>query len=309
MDSGVVTTDGIDLHFVERGTGPAVVLCHGFPETSRSWRHQMTALADAGFRAIAPDMRGYGGSSAPDDPAAYAQPVIAADLVGLLDGLGIETATVIGHDWGAVAAWNAALLHPARFTRVVGLTIPYIPRGEVDLLHQLKQDHAHFYMDLYRRSITNEFLMHDVEGSLLLGYWTASGEAPASQRFDPFASPLASVLPTHTELPSFLTKEDLAAAVQSFSATSFEGGLNWYRGIEATFDQMAAYKDAPIPQPSLFIVGDEDAIVDVTGEWIEALPRNAPGLTRTVRLPGVGHWVQQEAPEAVNEAILAFLRS
>ena len=308
MKSTTITTNGIDLHIVEEGSGPAVVLCHGFPETWRSWRRQIDMLAKAGFRAIAPDMRGCGGSSAPAESIAYSMIDIVGDLVGLLDSLNIADAAIVGHDWGAVAAWNASLLHPERFLRVAGMSVPYIPRGDVDLIGQLKGDHHHFYMEQYQVPTTNQFMMHDVKGTLQLAYWTGSGEAPGKDRFDPFASPLASLLPTKTHIPSFLDSEDIEHAVQTFSATGFEGGLNWYRGIGATFERMAAFEDAPTMQPSLFIVGEEDAIIRATGPWIEAMPKNAPGLTRLLKIPGAGHWVQQEAPDVVNTALLEFLR-
>lgn len=180
-------------------------------------------------------MRGYGGSSIPDDPSAYSQIDIAGDLVGLLNGLGIESAAIVGHDWGAVAAWNAALLHPARFIRVAGLSIAYIPRGQVSLIGQLKGNHDHFYMEQYRKPEANAFMMHDAEATLRLAYWTGSGEAPEKDQFDPYASPLASLLPHHTEMPSFLDPVNFDHAVLSFRATGFEGGLNWYRSIDATF--------------------------------------------------------------------------
>lgn len=309
IKSHVIRTNGIDGHIVEDGSGPAVLLCHGFPETWRSWRRQIQLLAEAGFRAIAPDMRGYGGSSAPADASAYSQPHIVGDLVGLMDGLGIENAVIVGHDWGAIAAWSAALMHPDRFTRVVGLSVAYVPRGDVNLLEQLRQGQEHFYMTLFQRPEANAAMMLDVETTLKLNYYIASGTAPEKDRFHPYASPLAAITLPPKELPSWLDKDDFDHAVKTFRATSFEGGLNWYRGIETTFEEMAPFRGARIYQPSLFLYGEMDAIQECTRLWIDDLPKNAPNLVQSLRVPGAGHWLQQEAPEMVNSALLDFLRS
>lgn len=309
MESRTVTTNGISLHFVEQGVGPAVLLCHGFPETWRSWRRQIQALSNAGFRVIAPDMRGYGGSARPKDPTAYSMPLIAADLVGLLDALGIRTAAVVGHDWGATAAWNAALIHPERFDRVAGLSVAYIPRGNVGLLEQLRQGHEHFYMTLFQHSGANLAMKLDVELTLRYNYYTASGTAPEKDRFHPYASVLGMITIPPKELPAWLDSDDFASAFSTFKQTGFEGGLNWYRAIHTTFNEMAAFQDAPIAQPSLFLYGERDAIQECTGPWIDALPRNLPGLVHVQEIAGAGHWLQQEAPEAVNAALLKFLNA
>ena len=125
-----IRTNGINMHIAEAGSGPLVVMCHGWPESWYSWRHQLTALAEAGFHAVAPDQRGYGQTDKPQDIAQYTQLHMVGDIVGLLDALGEETATIVGHDWGAPVAWNSALLRPDRFTRVVGMSVPYSPRGD-----------------------------------------------------------------------------------------------------------------------------------------------------------------------------------
>ena len=309
MESRTVVTNGNNLHFVEEGTGPAVLLCHGFPETWRSWRRQIHALSEAGFRVIAPDMRGYGGSSRPEGPAAYSMPQIAADLVGLLDALAIQSACIVGHDWGATAAWNAALMHPERFNRVAGLSVAYIPRGAVDLLEQLRQGHEHFYMTLFQHSGANLAMKLDVALTLKYNYYTASGTTPEKDRFHPYSSVLGMLTIPPTELPAWLDSDDFASAVSTFKETGFEGGLNWYRAIPTTFSEMAAFQDAPVKQPSLFLYGAKDAIQECTRPWIDALPHNLPGLVVAQEIAGAGHWLQQEAPEAVNAALLKFLRA
>lgn len=235
-------------------------------------------------------------------------PRVASDLVGLLDGLQIENAAIVGHDWGAIAAWNAALIHPNRFTRVAGLSVAYIPRGEVNLLEQLRQGHEHFYMTLFQRPEANEAMMLDVDTTLKYNYYTASGSAPEKNRFHPYASILGMMTLPPKDLPLWLDQEDFAYSVQTFSGTSFEGGLNWYRGIETTFDEMTSYKNARIDQPSLFLYGEKDAIRECTQPWIDNLRQNAPGLVQSLQIPGAGHWLQQEAPQAVNEALLNFLK-
>ncbi len=236
-------------------------------------------------------------------------PQVAADLIGLLDGLEIESAAIIGHDWGATAAWNAALMHPDRFTRVGGLSVAYIPRGDVNLLEQLRQGHEHFYMTLFQRPEANAAMMLDVELTLKYNYYTASGSAPEKDRFDPYASPLGMMMTLPPkELPPWLDHDDFSHAVETFRATSFEGGLNWYRAIDPTFQEMASFKDARIHQPSLFLYGEKDAIQKCTRPWIDDLPKNAPGLVQSSQVPGAGHWLQQEAPGTVNAALLDFLR-
>ncbi len=305
-----IPANGITLHVIEHGEGPAVLLCHGFPETWRSWRRQIEALAEAGFRVIAPDMRGYGGSSTPESAAEYTQLHIVGDLIGLLDALNIAQATVMGHDWGAIAAWNAALLRPDRFTRVAGLSVPYVARGEVNLLEQFRAGRDGFYMLQFQKPATDAALALDVAGFLTGSYHSASADAKGDERWKPFIAAGAtreSGPTTALLLPNWLDPGDFTHAVESFERTGFHGGLNWYRAMQLTFELMAPFKDARIMQPALFIVGREDPVLEFALPFVEMLPSVVPGLTGSLVIDGAGHWVGQEVPAAVNAALIKFL--
>ena len=306
MKSSLVPTNGIHLHITEAGEGPPVLLCHGYPETWRSWRRQIAALAAAGYRAIAPDMRGYGGSSAPEAASAYTQLHIVGDLVGLLDALGLVQVALVGHDWGAITAWNAAVMRPDRFPRIAALSIPYAPRGDIDLVEQLSHGDPAFYMRRFQRPESDAAMARDVAFALRRAYHTASGTAPDAERWDPFGTPGAGNVAPET-LPPWLDPGDFAHAIEAFTRSGFRGGLNYYRAIPATFELMAPFKDARVRQPSLFIAGTKDAVLDFSQPFVEKLTENAPGLTRSLLIEGAGHWLQQEAPDAVNAALLDFL--
>lgn len=307
MKSKIVPANGIDLHVVEVGEGPPVVLCHGFPETWRSWRRQMVALAAAGYRAIAPDLRGYGRSTAPVEPDAYTQLHIVGDLIGLLDALELSEATIIGHDWGAAAAWSAALMRPDRFPRVVALSIPYVPRGDVDLLAQFRGGAEHFYMLQFQALEADDVFGRDASATLRGAYHALSGAAADEIRWDPFAPPGTPLPSPPAAMPAWLDPEDLMGAIASFEETGFHGGLNWYRAIPLTWALTAPYQAAKILQPSLFIIGEKDTSFGFSRGFVDALSENAPGLMGSVVIPGAGHWVQQEAADAVSAAILRFL--
>ncbi len=307
MQTSRIATNGIELSVTQAGDGPPVLLCHGFPETARSWRRQIAHLAANGFRAIAPDMRGYGLSSAPTDPALYTQLHIVGDLVGLLDSLGLPHAAIVGHDWGAITTWNAALMRPDRFPRIAALSVPYVPRGDLDLIAQSRRPGQHFYMLDFIDPRADAALGFDVAGSLLGSYYTASGSAPDADRWDPYAAPGKRAARPDT-LPTWLDRDDYAHAVAAFTSSGFTGGLNYYRAIPSSFELLAPFKGAKIQQPSLFIAGTRDAVIDFSRPYVDALRQTAPGLTETILIDGAGHWVQQEAPERVNDALLSFLR-
>jgi pimeloyl-ACP methyl ester carboxylesterase len=181
-----VATNGISLHVTELGIGPAVLFCHGFPDTSYTWRRQMKAVAAAGYRAIAPDMRGYGRSSAPADPALYTPLQTVGDLVGLLDALNISTAVIVGHDWGATHSWAAALMRPDRFTAVFCLTVPYVPRGDVSVFDAMRRagHQDTFYMFDQMRPESDHVWANAAVTIPGILYW-ASGSAPADKRWSP----------------------------------------------------------------------------------------------------------------------------
>ena len=257
MRHATIPTNGIEMHVVEHGEGPPVLLCHGFPDTWLGWRSQMGALADAGYRAIAVDMRGYGRTSAPEDAARYTQLHVVGDLIGLLDALGVATVTIVGHDFGATTAWTAAMMRPDRFTAVVGISVVYRPRGEVSFLDQLRAAGRgdDFYMFRQMRPEADEEWA-GASRSIPAMLYNTSGSPPPGDRWDPFdpTRPLHAVPPP--VLPTWIDPDDLAATVAEFQRTGFHGGLNWYRAIQPSFELTAPFKGAKIHQPAFFLRGD-----------------------------------------------------
>ena len=309
-----IETNGIRLHVAEAGAGPAVVLCHGWPETWYSWRHQIPALAAAGFRVLAPDMRGYGASDRPEPIEAYTQLHIVGDMVGLLDALELSDAVIIGHDWGAPAAWHSALMRPDRFRAVAGLSVPYRPRGKISAIEAFKRGGMEtIYMMYFQQpGIAEAEFERDVTRSLRQVYYSASGSLPPGKAWHAFVPPGKGLLDTafDTEMPlPWLSAEDLAEYVAAFSASGFRGGFNWYRNLQRNWELMAPFAGAPIGQPSLFVAGARDGVIRMPGMSVgqEDMKRVLPGLRRSVLIDGAGHWVQQEAPDAVNALLIEFL--
>jgi pimeloyl-ACP methyl ester carboxylesterase len=317
-----VDTNGIRMHVAEAGRGPLVVLCHGFPESWFSWRHQLAALAAGGFHAVAPDQRGYGQTSAPEAIEQYTLLHLVGDLVGLLDALGEQTAVVVGHDWGAPVAWHAALLRPDRFPAVVGLSVPFRPRGTTRPTTVMPQTEEAVFYQLYFQEpgVAEADLERDVGASLKQILYWASGEAregSASAAMPvgdagmvPRARGLVQSRPEPPRPPGWLGGEEFDFYVQEFTRTGFRGGLNWYRNIDRNWELLAPWAGARVTVPALYVAGDRDLVLAFRGmdQLLPALPQLVPDLRRTVILPGCGHWTQQERPAEVNAALVEFLR-
>jgi pimeloyl-ACP methyl ester carboxylesterase len=310
-----IETNNIRMHVVEKGTGPLVLLCHGFPESWYSWRHQIHALADAGFHVVAPDMRGYGQTEAPEAIDQYTMLHLVGDMVGVLDALGEETAVVAGHDWGAPVAWHAALLRPDRFRAVIGLSVPYRPRGKVRPTTVMPQtDDAMFYQLYFQDpGVAEADLELDVRASIRGVLLQLSGDAAAGTAdfsMVPKQRALRARGGTSTPLPGWLTEVDVDFYAGEFSRTGFRGGLNWYRNIDRNWEILAPFAGAKVVVPALYVVGDRDLVLRFPGakELVANLTAFVPKLRETITLPGCGHWTQQERPDAVNAAITGFLR-
>jgi pimeloyl-ACP methyl ester carboxylesterase len=309
-----VDTNGIRMHLAEQGTGPLVVLCHGFPESWYSWRHQLQALAEAGFHAVAPDMRGYGQTDAPPDVESYTLLHLVGDMVGLLDAIGADSAVIAGHDWGAPVAWHSALLRPDRFRAVIGLSVPFRPRGSVKPSTVMPQTDETIFYQLYFQTpgVAEAELQRDVSATIRRLVYTGSGDAPARQSRLGMV-PRGGGFLDHTidppSLPGWLTAADIAFYAAEFSRAGFRGGLNWYRNIDRNWELLAPFAGAVVTVPALYIAGDRDLVVNFRGmdQLIPNLSKFAPRLTRTIILPGCGHWTQQERPAEVNAAMLQFL--
>jgi len=310
-----VETNGIRMHVAEQGTGPLVILCHGFPESWYSWRHQLQALAEAGFHAAAPDMRGYGQTDAPEDIDSYTLLHLVGDMDGLVDALGAESAVIAGHDWGAPVAWHTALLRPDRFRGVIGLSVPFRPRGTVKPSTVMPQTDDAIFYQLYFQTpgVAEAELQRDVSATIRRLAYTGSGDAPPRQAGLGMV-PRGGGFLDHTvdpaSLPPWLTAADVEFYAAEFSRTGFRGGLNWYRNIDRNWELLAPYAGARVTVPALYVAGDRDLVVNFRGmdQLIPNLSKFVPKLRRTQMLPGCGHWTQQERPREVNAAMVEFLK-
>jgi pimeloyl-ACP methyl ester carboxylesterase len=307
----LIATNGINIHIAEQGRGPLVLCLHGFPELWYSWRHQLPALAAAGYHAVAPDVRGYGRTDAPESVEGYSMRNLVGDAVGLLDTLGADKAVVVGHDWGAPIAWHCALLHPERFAAVVGLSVPYLPRSSaMPPTQALKRAFADkfFYMLYFQEpGVAEAELEADVRRSLRVMLYAWSGDAPKAAAYatKPKDAKLFDAMPQPGPLPPWFSEADLDYYVAEFQRTGFRGGLNRYRNMDRDWEELAQLQGAEVRQPALFITGDRDPVLSFTR--IDGLRTHVPDLRKTVLLPGCGHWTQQERPSEVNQEIVEFL--
>jgi pimeloyl-ACP methyl ester carboxylesterase len=311
MKHTLVGVPGGRIHVVEHGQGPLVLLVHGFPEFWFSWRHQLPALAEAGFRAAAIDVRGYGRSVKPFDVAAYRMLAHVADNVEVVRGLGADTATIVGHDWGAVIAANSALLRPDVFTAVGLLSVPYSPRDNTRPTEAFARagGDEEFYVSYFQEPGRAEAEIEPDVRSWLAGVYCAlSGDAPAGSERILTVAPGGTMrdrMPDAGTLPPWLTSADLDICVCEFERTGFRGALNRYRNVDQDWEDLAAWSRAAIHQPSIFIAGERDA------RWsagaIQAQAQTLPGLVSSDILQGRGHWIQQEAAEEVNHLLARWL--
>jgi pimeloyl-ACP methyl ester carboxylesterase len=311
-----VQTNGIRMHFAEAGSGFPVLLCHGFPESWYSWRHQLEALAGQGYRAIAPDMRGYGQTDRPEAIDQYSIFHLTGDMIGLLDALEIERAAIVGHDWGAPVAWHCALFRPDRFPALATLSVPFRPRSPARPTSLMpKTDAAQFYQLYFQEPGAAEAEFEgNVERTIRLMLFGASGDAPPAQSGQGVMVPigggwLAGRTPPET-LPGWLSDADVRFYSAEFERSGFRGGLNWYRNIDRNWELMATWKDARLQVPTLYVVGDRDLVYRFPGMdvLIANLKSLVPKLDKTVLLQGCGHWTQQERPADVNGELVQFLR-
>ena len=304
----VVEVNRTRIHYVEAGEGPTVIFCHGFPELWYSWRHQLPVLAQAGYRAIALDMRGHGESDAPAAVESYDVCHTVGDVIGLMDTLGIERAAFVGHDAGTSTAYHAALMRPDRVRGVIGLSVPYIPRGSMSILEAF--DGAvppGFYMLYFQEcGVAERDLGRDVKESLRRLIYANSGqnpEVPFIMTVPPGGN-LVDELPAPDGAISFLSDADLDIYAASYSRTTFCGGLNGYRVFRRNWEITAPWNGMPLPVPSAYIGGTSDTVLHFPG-FREA----ARAMGNATFLDGAGHWIQAERPGQVNAALLSFLNS
>ena len=314
MTERILSANGVDLHLLEGGDGPPVILAHGFPELAYSWRHQLPALAAAGFRAIAPDQRGYGGSSRPPAIEDYDIEHLTADLLAVLDDIGEERAVFVGHDWGSMVVWQLSLMAPERVAGVVGMSVPFIPRAPAPPLQLMRRafGDSFFYILYFQEpGVADADLGRDPARTMrrMLGgvklkdgaSFDSTGLAAGDGRG------FVDRLPEVDTLPGWLSESDLDHYVTEFARTGFTGGINWYRNFDRNWELTERLAGAKVAVPSLFIGGRLDPVLlmsppSIQDDWLV-------DHRGTVVVDDAGHWVQQEKPAEVNAALLDFLLS
>jgi pimeloyl-ACP methyl ester carboxylesterase len=306
--------DGMTTHAVEQGEGPVVLLVHGYPETSHSWRHQLPALAAAGYRAVAIDVRGYGRSSRPPAVEEYAMGRLVADNVRVAEALGSDEVVIVGHDWGAPIAWTSALLRPDLFSALAMLSVPYAPpslQPPTKVFAELFGDEAEFYMNYFQEpGRADAEAAEDVRWWLSGFYYgAAAGAPPEATRFAvvPKGQRMKDLMAQPEGEMAWLPPADLDHYVAEFERTGFTGGLNRYRNLDRDWADLAAFRGRPITVPSLFIGGDKDGPTQWGAGAIARFPETLPLLRGSHILEDCGHWVQQEKPAEVNALLLEFL--
>jgi pimeloyl-ACP methyl ester carboxylesterase len=306
--------NGIHMRYADVGSGPLVLFCHGWPESWYSWRHQLAAVSAAGFRCVAPDMRGYGGTEAPEAADQYTLMHLVGDMAELVKALGETKATIVGHDWGAPVAWHAALWRPDLFPAVCAMSVPYAPPGYVDILTALaKLGINDFYLQYFQKpGVPEAELQRDIKSALRRLYFTASGDLDDDKKgFGrlPDGTLLGNTADPST-LPAWLGEADLEYYTQEFARAGFRGGLNWYRNLRRNWELGGPWRGQPIRQPSLFIAGKKDGVLrfPAAQAQLEAYPKTLPGLRGCHLLDDAGHWVQQEKAAEVNRLLIEFLQ-
>lgn len=321
MTETSIQTRTINMSILDAGQGPLVLLCHGFPETKYSWRHQIDALAQAGYRAVAPDMRGYGDTDAPEHAEQYTVFHVVGDLVALLDAIGEKEAVVVGHDWGATIAWQAALLRPDRFRAVVALSVPMMEQPPVPPSKIFPQTEEVLFYALYFQEpqIAEAEFSRDVSLALRKVIFAASGEAgprkPGDGTPNPFGmvmkgSGLLANLPTPAGLPEWLPNSDFEKLVAAFESSGFTGGLNYYRNLDRNWELQQTQAGQTVTVPALFMIGERDTGLSIPGmeQIIAGMPNLVSDLRGSNVIQEAGHWLQQERPTEISELIIKFLR-
>ena len=309
----LVDTHGVQLRVTEAGDrgAPVVLLAHGFPDLAYGWRHQIPALADAGYHVLAPDQRGYGGSSKPGATEDYNIVALSGDLIGLLDDVGADRAVFVGHDWGANVVWATALLHPDRVAGVVGVSVPPIPRPRVPTTQALRKifgDNFFYMLYFQEPGVADAELARDPATTLrrLMSGGTASDDQDAALRMlRPGPEGFIERLAEPGTLPDWMGEDEFDHYVAEFGRNGFTGPLNWYRNLDRNWALTETTPAATVGVPTMFIAGSADPILAFTAR--DRYAEVVSGDYREVMIDGAGHWIQQERPDEVNEALLKYL--
>ncbi|HEV2563104.1 MAG TPA: alpha/beta hydrolase [Rhizomicrobium sp.] len=309
----MIKTNGIDMAVYEMGPkdGLPVVMCHGFPELAYSWRHQMPALAAAGFRAIAPDQRGYGRTSRPEKIEDYDMEHLTGDLAGMLDALGIDKAVFVGHDWGGIVVWAMPLFQPDRVAGVIGLNTPFLARPPLDPIMGLRALYGeNMYIVYFQKpGVADAALAKDAGKSfrffLRKGAMSAKGwdKRPKEER----NLELVNALQTdEANWPgeALLTPDEMKVFVDTYTRTGFTGGINWYRNLTRNWVRTGTLEQK-VRVPGLMIMAEDDVVL--TPKMADGMERFVPDLER-VLIKDCGHWTQQEKPQETNRAMIDWLK-
>jgi pimeloyl-ACP methyl ester carboxylesterase len=316
MQTRLIRTDGLTQRILEAGSGPLVLLIHGFPELGISWRAQVEALATAGFRAVAPDMRGYGGTDKPADRDAYAILRLVGDMVDLVRALGETTCVVVGHDWGAPVAWHCALTRPDLFRAVAGLSVPFQPRrpkGPPTAAMAALSKRAglgDLYINRFQAADAHAALDADPATALRKMFYAYDGATPGERQATGFLAEGVDLLDSIADdatLPPWLSAEHFDDYVDAFTRGGFRAPMDWYRCLDLNWSLTAHLQDALIRVPGLFVVGERDPVRHYSGAHEAELADWIPDLRGRHVIEGAGHWIQQERPEAINALLLDFL--
>ncbi len=309
-----VNSNGIRMHYVEQGEGPLVILCHGWPESWYSWRHQIPALAAAGFRVVAPDQRGYGHTDAPEPIESYNIFNLVGDIVGLVNSLGVESAVIVGHDWGAPVAWNSALLRPDIFRAIALHSVPYFPRTPIrptDAMKAMAGDQNFYQLYFQEPGKVEKELDADPRRSMAMVLYSASGDVPRTGEFSILFPKEKKFIETGIvpdKLPPWLTEADLDFFAGEFKRAGFRGGVNWYRNFDRNWELTPFLDGAKLRQPAVFAAGELDVVAKMIPGGYAMAGAFTPNLKKKVIIPGAGHWVQQERPKEINEILIEFLQ-
>jgi pimeloyl-ACP methyl ester carboxylesterase len=312
-----IESNGLNMRIAEMGEGPLILLAHGWPESWYSWRHQITALAGAGYHVVAPDMRGYGETDKPADVDEYDIVHLAGDMVGVLDALGEETAIMVGHDWGSVVAWNTVLLHPDRFSAVIAMSVPYSGRSPEPPMASMQASFGdNFFYILYHNEaggVAEAEYDSNPRGFLSRLYLSPDSPREAPVNTDPLRASGGWIdrMGAPIGMPGWLEPQDLDYIVSQFESAGFRGGVNYYRNLERNWEITENLQGVKVDVPALFIAGEQDGVIGGASkeQLTGSLNQVVDDLRDVVLIPGVGHWVQQEAPGETNAAILEFLNN
>lgn len=304
------------MHVAEAGSGPLVLLLHGFPETWYSWRHQLRALAEAGFHAVAVDQRGYGRTDRPGAVEDYTVLHTVGDVIHLVHALGEKQAVLVGHDWGGVVAWHAALMRPDVVRGIVSLSTPFQPHADGPHLAGLRAiagtDYDNYYsVYVQRPGVADEELDADPHATVRRALHGASGEGYPWSPIVPEGGRLLDIWREPSELPNWFTQHDVDVVAEDFARTGFTPALNWFRNFDRNWVLTSPWHDAVVQRPALYITGDRDlpATLPAAEDLIAGRAASVPLAEKAVVLAGCGHWIQQERPDEVNEALIGFLRT